>query len=125
MARKITEDSISAFIAGREFSRGNMSVIVDWGTVRMYLHGNLIAERPTYKALYETRVTNAGWYSNTTKERLGALLWELCRWHLSSVNGQWILWTNKHGEEKPFRGSVTVRELLELDITISQERDCG
>ena len=78
MARKIiTQDSVNAFMAGRPFCRSNMSVSLSprgdcW---QLALHGNVIAERYRFPLVDGTalRVTNAGWASNTTKERLNGI----------------------------------------------------
>jgi hypothetical protein len=63
--RKITKESVQAFIEGRKFNKGNMSVEVDLGYTKLKLHGNTIA---TIDALGVMSVSNAGWASNTTKE---------------------------------------------------------
>lgn len=128
--RKITEDSVNAFIAGRPMSKGNMSVTLESAgfgepdLVVMRLHGNLIASRPVERGLYDTKLSNAGWWSNTTKERLHALLIAITNeWRLCSVQGEWVLWSSKHGEEKPFNGEVTIRELMDLSVTIASEKE--
>jgi hypothetical protein len=75
MARKITSQAVDAFVNGFKFRSGNTNVDVqNWDggkVVKMYLHGNLIAERFTSTGV--TKVTNAGWFSNTTKERLNGV----------------------------------------------------
>ena len=68
--RKITKESVRAFIEGRKFNKGNMSVEVELGYVKLQLHGNTIA---TIDALGVMSVSNAGWATNTTKERLNGL----------------------------------------------------
>ncbi|UAV84643.1 hypothetical protein PHB09_148 [Pseudomonas phage PHB09] len=71
MARKITTEAVNAFMFGQKFNKDNTSVFVgESGTSSMHLHGNLIARRfPDGKI----EVGNAGWFSNTTKERLNGL----------------------------------------------------
>lgn len=64
--RNITNDVCRAFEAREKFSRSNSSTD---GTT-MYLHGNAIAKWDENDNLW---VTNAGWSSNTTKERLDGL----------------------------------------------------
>lgn len=54
----------------KTFSKGNMSVTTDGETFRLKLHGNTIA---TIDELGVLSVSNAGWRSNTTKERLNGL----------------------------------------------------
>ena len=60
-----------AFIYGESFRRDNTEVRVEDSTVSIYLFGNKIASRSIKST--ETVVSNCGWFSNTTKERLNAL----------------------------------------------------
>lgn len=77
MAKKITNESVAAFMAGRKFNKGNMSVELSpagycW---LLKLHGNTIARRDVVLAGVRAtiEVSNGGWSSNTTKERLNGL----------------------------------------------------
>lgn len=87
--RKITEQSINAFMAGKEFKKGNMTVTVKENVTILSLHNNPIAYR--YNDPEKTlSITNAGWQSNTTKERLNGLPNVSIRqtkgvWHLNGV----------------------------------------
>ena len=70
--RQITKDSINAFLNARKFNKQNMSVEVLPNVTILKLHGNSIAFR--YNNPERTlSITNCGWFSNTTKERLNAL----------------------------------------------------
>lgn len=70
--RQITKDSINAFMNGSKFNRQNMSVEVLPNVTILKLHGNAIAYK--YNDPNKTlSITNCGWFSNTTKERLNAL----------------------------------------------------
>ena len=72
MSRKITEESIEAFLDARPFKKANMEIVVEPNVTIMKLHGNAIAYR--YNNPERTlSITNAGWQSNTTKDRLNAL----------------------------------------------------
>lgn len=72
MSRKITNQSVSAFENARPFNQGNMCVTVQPNVTVLSLHGNAIAYR--YNDPERTlSITNCGWFSNTTKERLNAL----------------------------------------------------
>jgi hypothetical protein len=74
--RKVTKDSIDAFYAGRCWSNSkNTEVWVnpEDGTVLFLLHGNAIARRKGSRV----EISAAGWATNTTKERLGGLLWRV------------------------------------------------
>ena len=71
--RKITEQSANAFFNKGKLNKQNMLVFYDRydQTSRMLLHGNCIA---TYD--HDNKrltISNCGWFSNTTKERLNAL----------------------------------------------------
>jgi hypothetical protein len=68
----LTRDACAAFIAGADFTRGNMHCHHNNGgqTSRMFLFGNLIAERDGKIV----RVTLAGWPTVTTRARLNGLL---------------------------------------------------
>jgi len=70
--RQITEQSINAFMNAERFKKANMEVEVLPNVTILKLHGNSIAYR--YNDPERTlSVTNCGWFSNTTKERLNAL----------------------------------------------------
>jgi hypothetical protein len=70
--RKITEESINAFYNSEKFCKANMEVDVLPNVTVLKLHGNEIAYlyNDTERTL---SITNAGWFSNTTKERLNGL----------------------------------------------------
>ena len=91
--RKITKDSINAFRNKENFNRQNMCVkyLPLFDASKMYLHGNLIA---TYKhSTGELSITNAGWESNTTKERLNGIIYSMtCGVEpIYQKNWQWYL----------------------------------
>ena len=69
--RKITEDTVRAFFAGRKFSSGNTQVRFNGSEVIMTLHCHTIAKRSPENGVY---ISNRGWNTNTTKERLNGIL---------------------------------------------------
>lgn len=71
MARKITTEACNAFMSARQFNKDNTSVSIEDDILIMRLHGNNIACREVGSNSIE--VSNAGWFSNTTKERLNGL----------------------------------------------------
>lgn len=84
--RQITNDSINAFMNAKKFNRQNMNVEVLPNVTILKLHGNIIAYR--YNDPKRTlSITNAGWFSNTTKERLNAL----SNVHITQKNWVWYL----------------------------------
>lgn len=95
MARQITIESCNAFMSARKFNKGNMSVSIEDNMVKMYLHGNLIAQRVLHSSRIE--ITNANWFTTTTKERLNGLPGvSVCQkkgvWFLNGNewNGEWV-----------------------------------
>lgn len=69
--RQITKTAVQFFINNENFSQSNTVVKTDDKETKMYLHGNIIAIKD--KATNTIKITNAGWKSNTTKERLNGL----------------------------------------------------
>ena len=85
--RQITTESINAFNNDFTFSKSNMNVIYSYGKTKelpslnnTYLtklkyQNNTIAIKSLNKhtGIERLYITNCGWFSNTTKERLNAL----------------------------------------------------
>jgi len=91
--RKITSEAKKAFEAGRDYKNTNTEI--RGGS--MFLFGNKIAE---YASLFndgnrDINITNAGWNSATTKERLNALEGV----HIVQKAGVWYLNGEKWGGE--------------------------
>lgn len=70
MSKKITQESVSAFLDCRPFKKSNMSVVREGTIYYLKLYGNKIAALEADGRMW---VSNAGWKSNTTKERLNGL----------------------------------------------------
>jgi hypothetical protein len=93
MSRKITQESVDKFLSRETFKKSNMEVDQCYGQYRLKLHGNTIAVLDEFNML---SISNAGWDSNTTKERLNGLphvrIQQKKRvWYLNGVewNGEW------------------------------------
>lgn len=97
--RKITQEAIYAFTSSKiqSFRKDNTQVII-YGTEKepmrdLVLHGNIIARR--CKDTYS--ISSAGWFSNTTKERLNgipgvSIQQKKWKWYLNGTewDGLWI-----------------------------------
>lgn len=71
MARQISEDAATALMSHKTFRRDNTKVIVDEdGDYHLILFGNHIATHTHDNRLL---ISNAGWNSSTTRERLNAI----------------------------------------------------
>lgn len=70
MSKKITQESVQAFIDCRPFKKSNMEVVREGTIYYLKLFGNKIAAIEADGRLW---VSNAGWFSKTTKERLNGL----------------------------------------------------
>ena len=93
--RKITQDSINAFLNRQMFTRQNMKVRKNhrFETYYLMLHNNIIA------ILYEDDtliITNCGWFTRTTRERLNGLP----NVNIIQRNFEWFLNGNKWNGEK-------------------------
>lgn len=108
-ARKITEDSVQAFLEGRDFRRAN--TVVKDGV--LYLHNNAIARRGPHGI----EISNAGWTSATTKERLNGLLDALGLPRIYQQNFEWIM------REEPWSGDWTpVEHIQKLGEYMQQQQ---
>ena len=84
--RQIPKESIDAFMNAQSFKKENMEVEVRPQVTILRLHGNAIAYR--YNDPEKTlSITDAGWKSNTTKERLNGLPGV----SIHKTNGEWYL----------------------------------
>lgn len=92
--RKITSQSVDAFVNGYGFNQGNTSVSsCGYDEIKAWffmLHNNRIAEKAVH--LNELTIWDAGWQTVTTKERLNGILSRLTfGWSLFQKKGQWFL----------------------------------
>ena len=94
--RKITKESVKAFFNNTNYLKNNTHVINN----KFYLHSNLIAEKKNNK-LY---ISNCGWFSNTTKERLNGILDYIGKPRIYQKRFQWFLngekWNGQRTEIK-------------------------
>ena len=67
----ITKNAVNAFLNHQSYKEGNTKVIPSNNKNYLYLHNNIIAILD--KSTNNLQITNCGWFSNTTKERLNAL----------------------------------------------------
>jgi len=65
----VTQKAVATFNNKGNATFNNTQVVTENGVTSMFLFGNKIAEEKEGIL----RITNAGWESNTTKERLNAL----------------------------------------------------
>lgn len=117
--RQITEDSVKAFLAGRQFCRQNMDTDGEF----LKLHGNVIAEKHEDGIL----IGLAGWNTPTTRERLNGLLFYLkCNLRIGTKKGEpyiysWVSdWQNATSDASFLIGEVKMnihdRYLIQKDL---------
>ena len=71
--RQITIESVTAFLNAKKFNKSNMSVEVEPNVTVLKYQGNAIAYK--YNDPKKTiSITNCGWSTNTTKERLNGVI---------------------------------------------------
>lgn len=66
---KVTQKAVESFLSGQNFNSSNTKVTSNGHTVEMFLFDNLIAQLVGGTL----KITNAGWESKTTKDRLNGL----------------------------------------------------
>lgn len=93
-ARQVTEDAVQALFSGQNFRRGNTRV--EDGV--MYLHNNPIARMRSDGTV---EITNAGWPTPTTRERLNGILEHLGMPRMYQQQGEQMLF------DAPWDGSWT------------------
>lgn len=88
--RKVTQEIVTAFLAKKK--KANKATMTTGGS--LYLHGNEIARHSLRGRL---QITNAGWFSATTKERLNGLpgvsiFQKAGNWYLNGKewDGSWV-----------------------------------
>jgi hypothetical protein len=85
--RKITKDAVNAFKNGLEFNRSNTRVSIVKGFIHLFLFDNLIAARGLNSN--DVIITNAGYKTNTTKERLNGVLSAYTQNYIYQKRGVW------------------------------------
>ena len=94
MSRKITQEAVNAFMNATKYNKGNTTVRVLDNVTILELHGNPIAYRYNDPS-YTLSVTNCGYFTNTTKERLNGIP-RVC---VYQKKGKWYLndkeWSGK------------------------------
>jgi hypothetical protein len=95
--RKVTELSVDAFINRKSFSSGNTLVRANERYTEFVLHGNVIAIMDEDKTL---KVTNCGYTSNVSKERLNGILQHFNA-RIYQKKFQWYIETNEDIKEFP------------------------
>ncbi len=88
--RQITTESVEAFLCRQSFSKANMRVDVNNGVAKLYLHNNCIGINDHG----DVSISNAGWPSNTTKERLNGILTTLGK---SGIYQKAFIWWWENG----------------------------
>lgn len=83
--RKITEQSVKAFMSGRDFKSGNTEVSAAAENADLLLFGNLIAKKRGDNVF----ISDAGWQSNSTKERLNGVCDMVGTTGINQVKGVW------------------------------------
>lgn len=109
--RKIEKEMLAAIVTKKRYSNDNTLVEVETdGTIKVYLHSNLIAE------ISDTSIwlSDAGYESNTTKSRLNCILSHFDQPTIYSKNYQWRI-----GSEE-WTGQKTIKYKLQVESPINE-----
>lgn len=97
--RKITEEAVECFLNAVEYRKGNTVIEYTEKGTAMVLHGRVIA----YKEGSAILLMDAGWQTNTTKERLNGILRMTNHGGIYQRKGEWFI----NGE--PWTGTYAYR----------------
>lgn len=104
--RQITKNSAQAFIEGREFSNSNTKVMGNSTNAVLTLFDNVIATKENDNYL----ITDSGWKTVTTKERLNGILDALqSKWRIYQLNKKWYI-TDGMGTRQEWTGVLEVKD---------------
>ena len=92
--KKISQDSVNAFLNKELFSRENMRVVSGGGEWYLLLHGNAIAKMLPDGTI---NISTCGWHTRTTLERLNCLLYTLGIWSRLRIRKFEPFLETKHG----------------------------
>ncbi len=70
--KDITRHSVTAFLNGESFKQSNMQASSNGSESILQYHGNTIARKDLETS--KIQITNCGWETNTTKERLNGVI---------------------------------------------------
>lgn len=102
--RKISELSVQAFLSGTPFKNGNMKVFGNKENTLLTLHDNVIASKQDNRLI----LTDSGWQTVTTKERLNAVLNAIgSEWRIYQLAGVWYI-TDGCGKRENWNGTMEV-----------------
>ena len=108
--RKVTEDSVKAFMNNEKFVSGNTCVSVNEDTTVLKLHDNIIAMKTLKDG--KIKINNCGYETSSTKERLNGIILMCGSTKTSDIvrkKGQWT-WRNTQGKviEFPYAEYVSI-----------------
>jgi len=113
--RKITKEASQAMVRHETYNKDNTRVsfgFVDADAnayeMDMHLHGHLIASAETTRRGSTLTITDAGWQTVTTKERLNGVLYYFDLGHLFQKNYEWF-YMDKDRNVVDFDGSMTFK----------------
>lgn len=104
--RKVTINTVNAFMNGYAMGESNTVVTVEGHKVSMILHGNTIATRNTKSNV--VRISNCGYESNVTKERLNGIIADVLG-HSAKIYQKAGVWYWKDGKKFPCDKFVIVK----------------
>jgi len=95
--KKVTREAVRCFMYDEKKTTGNTTILVEGQVTKMLLHGNCIARTNPDKG-GRIEISDAGWRTNTTKERLNAIL-DYCK--VGRIYQKDFTWYWKDGEQFP------------------------
>ena len=113
--QKLNNEAVEKFLSQKKFKKGNMQVelsdyYTDDNVIRLKQHGNTIAKIENG----EIFISNAGWESVTTKEKLNCLLSKLNKGYIQQIKGVWYWQVNNQ--------KMTNKEIIQNSIKFPYDK---
>ena len=114
--KKITKEATQAFINGVPYNNSNTKVVLFNDFALMTLFNNYIAKRGTTDNANAVILSDGGWETNTTKERLNGLL-QLLDSPFFIMQRKYVWYVTDGKKRVPWVPGYTVQQWLEeLDL---------
>ena len=110
--KKITKEACEAFINGVPYNNSNTKVVLFNDFALMTLFNNYIAKRGTTDNANAVVLSDGGWESNTTKERLNGLL-ECLNAPFFIMQRKYVWYVTDGKKRIPWKSGYTVEHWLE------------
>ena len=113
--RKIAQTSVNAFINGEVFKQDNTEIKIVDGDIVFNLHGNTIARLTDNQ--HKLIISDCGWRTNTTKERLNGILEEFNKGYIKQSKKRFYY---HHNNKIIDMGSIESGKIKTIELNLNK-----